>query len=264
MNVKTCLPLVIAAFMGIIVIVLFYLGQPLSQYAFWIALGSAGLGAAAAWYLISIFRQRQRMGMPATKTEMTIGLPWQLNMLFLFNTLHNISALTLLDPEKARSTIEQLAELIRLLNDINKSERTLLAQEVRCAERLLAIEAARLGDRMSIGKEIAPECMEESLPSLILLPLVENAIQHSVELSEETVHITLRAYYHQQWLFLEVSDSGKSTAKIASDTSSVESRLAGLHPLLQKHYGNRYVLKTIPLSPSGTMVRLQLPQKYLG
>ena len=104
----------------------------------------------------------------------------QLNPHFLFNSLNSISALTTLDPARARSMCILLSDFLR--GSLKLGERRLvpLSEEVDLLKAYLAIEQIRFGSRLQVAWEIAPEVTEELLPALLLQPLVENAIKHGI------------------------------------------------------------------------------------
>ena len=98
---------------------------------------------------------------------------------FLFNTLNSIASLIVSRPEDAERAVEDLAELLRV--SLQEHQRpTVVADELRLCELYLAIEQLRLGDRLQVEWEVAPALREAPMPSLILQPLVENAVYHGV------------------------------------------------------------------------------------
>ncbi len=259
MNLKKWVSLILTIASGLILLGLLWWHRPLEPMAFAITIVALLLGSAVTYYLLS-FKPSTSPAMEPSDAKERMGLLLPLDTLFIFNTFHNIAALTVVDADRARTTLENLAELIRLVNEIRRHGQAILAQEIRCAELYLAIEQARLGERLQIDKEIAAECRETVVPSFFLLPLMEHAILHSVEMSEQPVRISLRAYYAQKSVMIEVSNSaamgidGQAIADVKANTA-----LDRLHSILQQHYGNRYRLQIANLSPSGSMIRLQLP-----
>ena len=100
----------------------------------------------------------------------------QLQPHFLFNTLHAISALIARDPDAADRMIADLSDLLRLsLEDVDVVEVT-VRRELEIVERYLSIERARFADRLTVNFSIEPETLDARVPSLILQPLVENAV----------------------------------------------------------------------------------------
>lgn len=98
---------------------------------------------------------------------------------FLFNTLNSIASLIASRPEAAESAVEDLAELLRV--SLQEQQRaTSVADELRLCELYLAIEQLRLGGRLQVEWEIDPAIRNCPMPSLILQPLVENAVYHGI------------------------------------------------------------------------------------
>lgn len=111
---------------------------------------------------------------------------------FLFNTLNSIASLIVSRPDSAERAVEDLSELFReSLKDEQRN--TTVADEVRLCELYLNIEALRLGERLRVQWHIADIVRDEPMPSLVLQPLVENAIYHGVSTLTEggTVRIAI-------------------------------------------------------------------------
>ena len=108
------------------------------------------------------------------------ALQAQLNPHFLFNTLHSLMALVRYDSEKAEKAIEKLAEMLRYsLKDKRDSKNYLvrLADELQFVENYLELEKMRLGERLSVEKDIEKETLDCLIPAFTIQPLVENAIK---------------------------------------------------------------------------------------
>jgi two-component system sensor histidine kinase AlgZ len=113
---------------------------------------------------------------------------------FLFNSMNAFSGLVRLVPVVAEHALRDLSDLFRAALDAGESDST-LAEEVELAERYLAIEALRLGPRLQVAwRRIEPLPWRQSLPRLVLQPLVENAVLHGVSRLPEggTVEIAMR------------------------------------------------------------------------
>lgn len=111
---------------------------------------------------------------------------------FLFNTLNSIASLIESRPAAAEQAVEDLAELFRAsLADNDRA--TTVADEIRLCELYLGIEQLRLGDRLQVEWQVAHEVRDAPMPSLVLQPLVENAIYHGISQLPDggTVHIGL-------------------------------------------------------------------------
>jgi two-component system sensor histidine kinase AlgZ len=103
----------------------------------------------------------------------------QIDPHFLFNSLHSISALTSADPAGARRMCLLLAEFLRESLALGAADRIPLARELRLAEKYLEVERVRYGDRLRLEVDAggADDCL---VPSLLLQPIIENAVTHGV------------------------------------------------------------------------------------
>jgi two-component system LytT family sensor kinase len=107
-------------------------------------------------------------------------LKLQLQPHFLFNALHTIHGLAAEDGPKAQAMVERLGGLLRLSLDHLSSNAVPLRRELEFLDAYLGIELVRFADRLRVTQSIHPETFEAELPSMILQPLVENAIRHGV------------------------------------------------------------------------------------
>lgn len=108
------------------------------------------------------------------------ALKAQVNPHFLFNSLNSISALTSVDPSKAREMCILLAEFLRMTLGLGEKSAIPLAEELALLDRFLAIEKVRFGTRLHVQEEIQEESKCVLVPPLVLQPLVENAIVHGI------------------------------------------------------------------------------------
>ncbi|HEY1231195.1 MAG TPA: histidine kinase, partial [Ramlibacter sp.] len=134
---------------------------------------------AMGWLLL-----RARSHMPADTAARLEDLQSRIRPHFLFNTLNSAIALVREEPAKAETMLEDLAELFRqALADPRDS--VTLADEIGLAERYLAIEQVRFGDRLRIRWDLDITAGSARVPPLLLQPLVENAVKHGVEPSAQ-------------------------------------------------------------------------------
>ena len=108
------------------------------------------------------------------------ALKAQVNPHFLFNSLNSISALTSVDPPKARQMCILLAEFLRMTLGLGEKSAIPLAEELALLDRFLAIEKVRFGARLHVEEEIQAESKTLLVPPLVLQPLVENAVVHGI------------------------------------------------------------------------------------
>ena len=151
---------------------------------------------------------------------------------FLFNTLNSIASLIATRPQAAEGAVEDLAELFRVsLRDERRS--TTVADELRLCELYLGIERLRLGERLRVQWDVAADAREQPMPSLVLQPLVENAIHHGVATLPEggTVHIAIALCGGELRASVEnpVGRDGESTRGHNLALENVRSRLDALY-----------------------------------
>src|SRR5690606_28683043 len=134
-------------------------------------------------------------------------LRYQLNPHFLFNTL-NASSTLILDHRNATasSAITGLSEFLRYTPDQDPMEPVTVAQEIDALNLYLDIEKLRFGERLALIYRIDPAVMQALIPSLILQPLIENAIKYAVAPRERGGTITVEGTLRDDRIVLQVSD----------------------------------------------------------
>jgi len=234
------------------------------QVFLWLTLGvlSALAGGLIVWFFG--VRRWQSMQQASEVKELADKpgniWPWQLSQIFISHTLHNIAALTLVNVEQARQTIEQLGELLRVVVEMFRQPFTLLTQEVKCAELFLTLEKARLGNRLQVVKDVSAECLEYRVPSLFLLPLIENAIQYGIEFAESPSHVILSARKELGHLVIEISETASRHADEDSlHKMMVDARMQQLSQQLQHLYNTEQPIEFTALAPSGARLSIMLP-----
>ncbi len=110
---------------------------------------------------------------------------------FLFNSLNSISALTVVDPKKAREMIHLLSDFMRRAVQEDDQELIPLNEEIDHLKRYVAIEQIRFGDRLTVSFDIDEEVKKEKVPALILQPIIENAIKYGLYGSLDQVDISI-------------------------------------------------------------------------
>lgn len=110
---------------------------------------------------------------------------------FLFNSLNSISALTIADPKKAREMVHLLSDFMRRAVQEDDRELILLSEEIDHLKRYVAIEQIRFGDRLDVTFDIQESSLEKKVPSLILQPIIENAIKYGLYGSLDDVEISI-------------------------------------------------------------------------
>jgi two-component system sensor histidine kinase AlgZ len=163
-------------------------------------------GAAMASVGLAWLRHRARSELPAHASARLAELQARIRPHFLFNTLNTAIALVQIDPQRAESVLEDLAELFRQALS-SPSMRATLSAEIDLAQRYLSIEQLRFGDRVSVRWELDEAAGQAEVPALILQPLVENAIRHGIEVSPQGGWIVVRTKVQAGRAVLTVSNS---------------------------------------------------------
>jgi two-component system, LytTR family, sensor kinase len=185
----------------------------------------------------------------------------QINPHFLFNTLNTVSSLVRFDPDTAREVILKLSNILRrrLKTQIHFLP---FKQEVEFIDDYLDIEVVRFGkDKLKIQKEIDPETLDLVVPSMILQPLVENAIRHGIGPKIEGGTITLRAHRDKRKLIIEVIDDGIGIpAERRAEILESGIGLSNVHERLQVLYTREFSFTVESVPGKGTSVRLEIPE----
>jgi two-component system LytT family sensor kinase len=187
------------------------------------------------------------------------ALKSQINPHFLFNTLTSVSSLIRSQPETARTVILKLSGLLRKLLR-SQEQFVTLKEELDSIDEYLDIEVIRFGPRLSVRKEIAPDSLDVLVPSMILQPLVENAIKHGLTRKVGLGHITLRSRRDGELLILDIEDDGLGISDERLQTAmSSGIGLANVHERLRVIYGatGKVVLQGSP--GRGACAHLEIP-----
>jgi len=147
----------------------------------------------------------------------------QLEPHMLFNTLANLRALIAIDPDRAIEMLDRLDNFLRATLSSSQSASNTLQHEFGFLDDYLALMGIRLGERLNYTLELPDNCKDVVVPSLILQPLVENAIRHGIEPQIEGGQIVVSAALSEDMLTLVVTDSGigMSQSAIADANSTV-------------------------------------------
>jgi len=158
----------------------------------------------------------------------------QIDPHFLFNSLNSVSALTAIDPGRARDMTLQLAGFFRLTLGLEAHRKVTLGDEVALVERFLAIEQVRFGPRLRFEHSVGEGAQECLLPPMILQPLAENAVKHGIGSLLEGGTIRLHAQRAGSLLRIRVendADPDDTSAKAGSGIglANVRQRLAAAY-----------------------------------
>jgi sensor histidine kinase YesM len=258
------------------------LGQPGSDTSFAqlvlsnVYLDMPLLGAwSALYYAINYYLQveeqadrLERLEAQATSAQLAM-LRYQLNPHFLFNTLNSISTLVLLkQTEPANAMLTRLSGFLRHTLVTQPGGKVSVAQEVETLKLYLDIERMRFEERLRTVFKVEPAAAKACIPSLLLQPLVENAIKYAVSPQEEGARISLTAQVIGNRLRVTVADTGpgmqsqvtpRVSDALAARTVSTGVGLANIRDRLAQAYGDdhRFEIETPP--EGGFTVIVEIP-----
>ena len=221
---------------------------------------------AALYYGINYFLlleeqidQRERLESAASSAQLAM-LRYQLNPHFLFNTLNSISTLVLLkQTERANAMLARLSSFLRYTLANEPTAKVTLAQEVETLKLYLEIEKMRFEDRLRPHFRIEPDTIGARLPSLLLQPLIENAIKYAVTPSENGADIWITALREGQAVRIEVADNGNGEGHELAASPSTGVGLANIRDRLSQAYGAAHRVETRKNERGGFSVILEIP-----
>jgi two-component system LytT family sensor kinase len=178
---------------------------------------------------------------------------------FLFNTMHSISALMLIDVKAADKMMARLSDLLRMSLESDGAQIIRLSRELEFVNGYLEIEKIRLRERLNVVLDIAPETLDALVPSLLLQPLVENAIRHGISRvsSGGTVWITSSQQGSDLWL--RVRDNGPGLVEATTAQSGTGLGLRTTRERLQTIYGDDHSFEIRGGTGGGMDLCLRLP-----
>ena len=187
-------------------------------------------------------------------------LRYQLNPHFLFNTLNAISTLILDNKnETANQAVSRLSDFLRYTLDNDPMSRVTLGSELAAIDLYLQIEKVRFGDRLVIEKSIEAGAQDALVPSLILQPLIENAIKYAITPSEDGGTLRISARVQQRTLVLQLSDTGPGLGNGNNGQKSSGVGLKNTRERLQQLYGDNQAFTLAPNEPSGLRITINMP-----
>jgi LytS/YehU family sensor histidine kinase len=184
----------------------------------------------------------------------------QLNPHFLFNALNTIAMLVRRQANaEALRGIVGLSQLLRQVLDRRGAPEVSLGEELALVEHYLAIEQLRYPDRLGVRMTVADEVLDAQVPSLLLQPLVENAVRHGIGRRSERGWIRIAGLRADRWLTLEVRDDGPGFPDGWNPATSAGIGLANTRERLQRLYGRRHRLDLRNGEDGGAVVAVTLP-----
>ncbi len=224
-------------------------------------------GWSALYYAINYFVRGEeqadqliRLEAAATSAQLTM-LRYQLNPHFLFNTLNSISTLVLLkQTEQANAMLSRLSSFLRFTL-INEAEaKVTLTQEVETLKLYLDIEKMRFEERLRTEFDVDQDAANALIPSLLLQPLVENAIKYAVTPQEEGADITIRAQLAGERVRIIVTDTGPGLQQGAvNPMTSTGVGMVNIRERLQQAYGDNHRFDTYAREGEGFEIVIEFP-----
>ncbi|MDQ3074341.1 MAG: histidine kinase [Pseudomonadota bacterium] len=203
--------------------------------------------------------QREKLESQASSAQLAM-LRYQLNPHFLFNTLNSISTLVLLkQTERANAMLARLSSFLRYTLANEPTAQVTLAQEVETLKLYLEIEKMRFEDRLRSHFRIEAETIGVRLPSLLLQPVVENAIKYAVTPAEDGADIWITATREGQAVRIEVADSGPGGGAGLVSVNSTGVGLANIQDRLAQAYGPAHGFTTRTNEQGGYSVIIEIP-----
>jgi len=213
-------------------------------------------------------RQAAQLALKASRLETSLtrahleALRMQLNPHFLFNTLNAISVLAMKGERQAVvRTLTLLSDLLRV--SLESGEQVVpLREEIALLQRYLEIERTRFRDRLEVQFDIEPATLDAEVPTLILQPLVENAIRHGISRSRNPGQVRVSARAKSGRLLLAVRDTGPGLQPgVAAAGNGIG--LANTRARLEQLYGGDHLMELENAPDGGAQVRLELPLRAI-
>ncbi|RZF63005.1 sensor histidine kinase [Sphingomonas populi] len=229
---------------------------------FTVLAGWSALYFGINFYLIVEAQMDQMAALENTASSAQLAmLRYQLNPHFLFNTLNSISTLVLLkQTERANAMLSRLSSFLRYTLANEPTANVTLQQEVETLKLYLEIEKMRFEDRLRPSFEIDPRVSQARLPSLLLQPLVENAIKYAVTPKEEGAEINVTARLSGDRVQIAVSDTGPGLYETkARASASTGVGLANIRERLAQTFGSDHRFETRSIPGGGYGVEIEIP-----
>ena len=192
------------------------------------------------------------------------ALRMQLDPHFLFNALNTISSLVVAQPKLARGMIEQLGDLLRLSLESGRRQQVRLGEELEFLGHYLAIQKTRFGDSLHVVVDVPAPARDIMVPSLILQPLVENAVRHGLSPRPGGGTVWVQATVDVAMLSITVEDDGIGLGdnwtddRVGLGLGVTRERIAVLHPTQEAG------LRIGPREGGGTRVCVSIPMRAAG
>ena len=190
------------------------------------------------------------------------ALRYQLNPHFLFNSLNAVSTLVLEGNALAATRmLAQIADLLRTTLDSQSVPETPFSQEIALTEQYLAIEQIRLGNRLRVALDVAPDTFDALVPSMLLQPLVENAVRHGIAPLVDGGIIRVLSRLQGSQLHVAVENSGIPGPPPAQKNTANGIGLKNTAQRLKTLYGTAHSFVLQWPATGGCQVTIELPYR---
>jgi sensor histidine kinase YesM len=239
-------------------------GFCLAEATFWSAY-VAGYVIRSLMELQEKQRESSRLAIEKAKLEAALRqselevLRMRLNPHFLFNSLQNISVLAQQDPRTASRMLTRLGDLLRASFRRDTQPEVTLEAETALARSYIEMEQMRFGEKLRAEIELEPESKSALVPSLLLQPLVENAILHGLEGIVRQGCVAIRGSIADGSLILSVSDNGIGPPVRGIEDLNLGVGLGSTRDRLARMYPGRHEFSVRPRPQGGTEVRIAIP-----
>lgn len=186
----------------------------------------------------------------------------QLQPHFLFNTLNSVATLMETDIKKARNMIADLSSLLRNVLDLKDIHIVPLEEEIDMLEKYINIEKIRFADHLDIEMHVEKELEMALIPSMLLQPLVENAIAHGFSRVHEKINIAVSVFAKRDKLAVVIRNNGKSLPKTGlKHNMGKGTGLRNTYERLKSIYVEAFLFQ-IENDTSGVINRIEIPLKF--
>jgi two-component system LytT family sensor kinase len=218
-------------------------------------------GIVATIHVVQHYRLARARELRAAQLEMELAraqveaLKMQLHPHFLFNTLNTVAGLMRDDPDAAELMLAKLAELLRRTFETADVQELPLDEELEFIEAYLTIQRLRYGDRLRVSIDVSDAVRQARVPSLILQPLVENAIRHGVAEKPGPGRVEIGARLENAEVVVSIANDGPSlpvTVREGYGLRNTRSRMLAL-------YGPRGSFVFGPQPNGGAVATLRIP-----
>jgi len=222
------------------------------------------IAMVAGSHAVRVYRKARERELHAAQLESSLAqaqlrnLRLQLQPHFLFNALNTISSTMYDNPAAADEMLDQLSELLRASLRSAQTDEVPLRAELELLDRYVSIMKARFGDRLQVDRQIQPGIAAALIPSMIMQPLVENAIRHGNATAIGRGRIEIRGERRGERIVLEVEDDGPGCDR-APDQEGAGVGLAATAERLRLLYGSDQSFETGHGAVGGFVVRASFP-----